>query len=416
MILAILLSLFSSWFVMRWYLGNTLAEYFNPEEARMDTARTAVSLAPNDPLTHWRLANYLHKQRPPDEIFQAVSEYEKAVSLSPNDYRYWMELGEALEQAGEHERAEKALREAVRLAPSYAYPRWYLGNLLVRIDRYEEAFEQLRRASEANNEFQPQLFNLAWQLNKDDFQSMVNAIGPGSATRAKFAEYLVARSRFDEGLRLWNTLSDAEKRENRESAESLVASLVKLKRFHTAVEIWNSIAPSPSYHAHIGKFMDPGFENNIAHGETNPFSWQVPTLQQVQIGITPSLGHSGSRSLRVFFQVRTNLDGMPLSQLVPVQPNTQYNFECFIRTEKLVSASTPLIGLDDALTDIPLAISAAAPSANNDWQRITLSVKSGPKTEALRLKVYRGGCGAESPVCPIFGTVWYDDFDLKPAK
>ena len=349
MILAILLSLFSSWYVMRWYIGNTLAEYFNPEEARLDTARTAVSLAPDDPLTHWRLANFIHKQLPPDQILQAVSEYEKAVSLSPNDYRYWMELGEALEQAGEHERAEKALREAVRLAPSYAYPRWYLGNLLVRTDRYEEAFEQLRRASDANNEFQPQLFNLAWQLNKDDFQSLVNAIGPSPATRAKFAEYLVARSRFDEGLRLWNTLSDAEKRENRESANSLVASLVKLKRFHTAVEIWNSIAPSPSYHAHIGKFMDPSFENNIAHGRNATLLvGRYLRSQQVQIGITPSLGHSGSRSLRVFFQVRTNLEGTPLAQLVPVQPNTQYNFECFVRTEKLVSASTPIVVLEDA--------------------------------------------------------------------
>jgi hypothetical protein len=27
----------------------------------------------------------------------------------------------------------------------------------------------------------------------------------------------------------------------------------------------------------------------------------------------------------------------------------------------------------------------------------------------------RNSC-PDSPVCPIFGTVWYDDFDLKPRK
>ena len=45
-----------SYFVVRWYLGNTLAEYFNPTQSNLDVARMAVSLAPGDPLTHWRIA------------------------------------------------------------------------------------------------------------------------------------------------------------------------------------------------------------------------------------------------------------------------------------------------------------------------------------------------------------------------
>src|SRR5882762_8291139 len=172
MTLTVLLALFASWFVVRWYLGDTIAEYFHPENNRVETARMAVNLAPNDPLPHWRLGNLAQKELPPDQISLAVTEYEKAVSLSPNDYRLWMEFGEALEQAGESDKAERALREAVKLAPSYAYPRWYLGNLLVRTDRYAEGFTELQRASEANEQFQSQLFNLAWQLNKDDFNAL----------------------------------------------------------------------------------------------------------------------------------------------------------------------------------------------------------------------------------------------------
>ena len=60
----------------------------------------------------------------------------------------------------------------MKLAPSYAYPRWYLGNLLLRTDRYEEGFAELQRASEENGQFQSQLFNLAWQLNKNDFDAL----------------------------------------------------------------------------------------------------------------------------------------------------------------------------------------------------------------------------------------------------
>lgn len=415
MLLTISVALFASWFVVRWYIGNTLAEYF-PEETSTETAQMAVFLAPNDPLPHWRLGNIIHKRLPPDRISAAVAEYTKAVSLSPNDYRFWMELGQALEQAGEQEQAENALREAVRLAPSYSYPRWYLGNLLVRAGRYPEAFVELRMASDANLDLKPQLFNLAWQINKDNFESLTAAVGSDPGTRAEFANYLLARGRVDEGLRFWNSLDEIEKRSNRAAADEIIESLIKAKHFNRAVEIWNSIAPGPAYHAGIGRILDPGLENNLAHGPSTPFGWQVPTLQQVQTGITTALGHSGSRSLRIFFQVRSNLESVNAAQLISVASNTQYDFECYIKTEKLVSASTPIVALADATNGEQLTESAPAPNGSSDWQRISLSFKTAPNTEAVVLSISRRSCGAENPICPIFGTVWYDDFDLKPRK
>jgi Flp pilus assembly protein TadD len=415
MTLTVLLALFASWFVVRWYVGNTIAEYFHPEDHRLEIAQMAVGLAPNDPLPHWRLANLAQQELPPDQISLVVSEYEKAVSLSPNDYRLWMDFGASLEQAGEFEKAEKALREAVKLAPSYGYPRWLLGNLLIRTDRYEEGFAELRQAGAANEEFQSQLFNLAWQLNKDDFDALGAAVGTAPGIRAAFAEYLVKRGRYDEGLRFWNTLAETEKRESRDAANSIITMLIANQRYHQAMEIWNEVAPGPAYNAELGHILDPGFENNLAHGPGAVFGWQVQSNSQVQIGIDANQGHSGSRSLRLFFQVRTHIDTINVTQLVPVQPNTEYDFECYVKTDKLESAETPVIVIANAGDDVPLAGSASAPSGSNDWQRVSLTFKTGPKTEAVKVKMLRNSC-PESPVCPIFGTVWYDDFDLKPRK
>src|SRR5438876_2202027 len=109
-VLLMVLALVWSWFVVRWYIGNTMAEYFDPEEGPISSLRTAASLAPNDPLPHWRLGEIVQKKSPPDQLGQAIQEYGKAVSLSPNDYRFWMSLGTALEEYGDPERAEKALR------------------------------------------------------------------------------------------------------------------------------------------------------------------------------------------------------------------------------------------------------------------------------------------------------------------
>lgn len=413
--LTVVLALFASWFVVRWYLGNTIAEYFHPEDHRLETAQMAVGLAPNDPLPHWRLGNLVQKELPPDQISLVVAEYEKAVALSPSDYRFWMDFGSALEQAGDFEKAEKALREAVKLAPSYAYPHWYLGNLLIRTDRYTEGFAELLLASEANDQFQPQLFNLAWQVNKGDFDALRAAVGNAPGMRAMFAKYLVERNRYDEGLRLWNTLTETEKRESRFAADPMISSLITNQRYHTAMQIWNEVAPGPSYHAEAGHILDRGFEDNLAHGPGAVFGWQVQSNSQTQIGIDAGQGHTGSRSLRVYFQVRTHVDVINVSQLVPVEPNTQYDLECYVKTERLESASTPSVVIANAADDAVLAGSASAPSGSNGWQPISLSFKTGPKTEAVRVKILRSSC-PESPVCPIFGTVWYDDFDLKSRK
>lgn len=416
LLLTVLLALTAAWFAMRWYVGNTLAEYFNPEDARLQTAQNAVSLAPSDPLTHWRLGDFIHKRLPPDQISKAVAEFERAVSLSPHDYRYWTAWGQALEQAGEYEKAEKAQIEAVRLAPAYSFPRWHLGNFLLRRGRYEEAFLQLRQASEANEDFRPQLFAAAWQVYGDDFEALQTAIGYRPDTRAQFALHLIQRFRFDEGLRIWNTLSDSEKKAHLSVADSIIASLITSKHFGTAAELWNQVAPDATYRAELGQIVDPGFESNISHSPSFLFGWQVPDVPEIQTGITTNTGHNSSRSLRMFFQVRSTVAPIAITQLVMVRPNTSYSLECYTKTEDLMSASTPAVIIEDTVDGAQLAVSARLPTGDNDWSQVSLSFNTGPKTEAIRIKIYRAQCDQENPVCPIFGTAWYDNFDLKYAK
>jgi tetratricopeptide (TPR) repeat protein len=399
-------------FVVRWYLGNTIAEYFVMEENSIEAAKRAESLAPRDPLTHWRLADVLLKKLPPDQLAQVTAEYEEAVRLSPNDYRLWMALGLGLEQLGDTRRGEEALRQATELAPSYVYPHWYLGNLLLRTDRYDEGFAELRRASDADPEFRPQLFNLAWQVYNPDFDALKIAVGSTAEARAGLTLYLFGLQRFDDGLRLWNSLNESEKRANISAGLSIVSSLTGAQRFHDAMHIWNELAPDESSRASTERIMDGGFEDDITHGPEAVFGWQVKQANQMQIGIDPSHAHTGVRSLRLLFQVHSRLDSINISQLVPVSANTQYDFEYYVKTEKLQSGSTPVIQVVEAADSSVLASSESAGTGDNDWKRVPLSFKTGTKTQAVIVRTVREGCG-ETPVCPIFGMMWYDDFRFQ---
>ncbi len=142
------------------------------------------------------------------------------------------------------------------------------------------------------------------------------------------------------------------------------------------------------------------------------FGWQVKSVRQAQVGIDPNRGHSSTRSLRIVFQVPSRLDSVSVSQLVPVRPQTDYDFECYVKSGDLQSASTPRIEIADATDGRVVTGSESAPTGSADWQRIAFSFKTGPKTEAVTVRIIRTSCG-EDPVCPIFGTVWYDDFNFK---
>ena len=403
-----------SYYVVRWYIGNTLAEYFSPTDSGIQVANMAESMAPNDPLTHWRIAQVTQKTSPLDQQGPAIAEYEKAVSLSPYDYRFWMSLGIAHEQSGDPVKAELALKQAVALAPSYAYPHWYLGNLYLRSGRYNEAFGELRRAAEADPELLPQLFNLSWEIYSADAEALKNSVGQDSSVRAKFALYLLTQKRFEDGMRLWNVLTNEEKIKNKETAEAIVNTLKTEAKFHDALSVWNDLAYE-RFRPEVGSIFDGSFEEPISYASDTVFGWQVKNAPQMQIAIDPNKSHSGSRSLRLLFQVRANLDSINLSQLIPVQPNTDYDFECYVATEKLETGSAPQIEIVDANTGAGLFDSSMAPGGTNDWTRVNASFKTSDKTEAIMLKIIRVKCGdvEQNPVCPIFGSVWYDDFSLK---
>jgi hypothetical protein len=410
MILVLIAAGIWSYFAVSWYLGNTFAEYFDPGEGSFDIARRAVSMAPNDPLTHWRLAQVTQKNLPLDQQSQAIPEYEKAVSLSPNDYRFWMSLGTTYERAGEVTKAEQALKRAVALAPSYAYPHWFLGNLLLRNARYDEAFSELRLASEADPELRPQQFSFIWEIYKDDSEALYKAVGQSPGLRAAFAQYLIMQKRYDDGMRLWDELSNEEKKANKETAQAMITSLKNDLKFHQALKVWNDIM-NEKYRAEVGRVFDGSFEE---FGPETVFGWQVKGAPQVQIGIDPNKSHAGQRSLKLLFQVRANVETINIVQLVPVLPQTEYDFECFVSTDKLETGSAPQIVIVDANTGAYLDTSAMAPGGTNDWKPINLSFKTGEKTEGVIVTIVRVSCSNdETPVCPIFGSVWYDDFSIK---
>jgi len=406
-----------AWYGVRWGIGDTMADaaplsFADDPTGAFESAEAAARLAPQDPLAHLTLARLHYAGFDPQETPLTLREYAQAAALAPNDYLIWTETGRARAALGDVDGGIAALRRAVELAPNYAEQRWHLGNALIRAGRNDEAFAELRRAADADPyKYRPQVFNLAWQIYGPDMARVVDAVGKTPAARAQLVGVLAGRSRFDDALGVWSSLSAEEKRTQAGAGASLARTLYGRGQYQRALQV---LGESGAQDVAPEKISNPGFESDIAQAGAQLFGWQVTPTPGAQVVIDTHAAHGGRRSLRVLFNASGQIDFRSVSQLVAVEPSTHYRLTYFVRTEDLKSVAMPLAFAADASTpEAPLGASAPAPSGTSDWQQVAFELTTGPKTEAVVVRITRAGC--PEGACPIFGKIWYDDFDLQRA-
>lgn len=410
-LIPMLLAIIVGWFCLRWQVGATVSEVATTGEApNLELARVAARWAPDDPFVHWRLGAAARRAFTANNAQETVREFEVAVRLSPNDYRYWEELGRALETTGDRVGAEKALRRATFLAPNYYHPHWRLGNLLLRSNRYEEAFQHLFRAAQANEELWPQVINLAWQAYDGDVDRIANEACKEPNARVLFATYLVGLKHYDDALRLWKTLTPDVQAKVLSPGRTLRNVLFTAKQFRAALEVHRDLEP------HVPDpevFSNGGFEESITLPVASLFGWTMGSNVQAQISIINE-GHGGQRSMQLVLSATNRLDRINASQTIVVQPNTKYRLEFYARTDDLNSASTPVVTIFDPKYGKGIASSAALPTGTNGWQKYSVDFTMSDG-DGIVMMIGCLPCSV-GDICPIFGTVWYDDFILQRAS
>ena len=78
-----------------------------------------------------------------------------------------------------------------------------------------------------------------------------------------------------------------------------------------------------------------------------------------------------------------------------------------------VRASVVLAALLSSACGSDAVSSPTAPSGTNGWQKVTLDFKTSAKGDAIIVRLSRAACSEQDQICPIFGTIWYDDFSLQ---
>lgn len=398
-----------AWFAVRWQIGNMFAELTSPNEPNAkEISRVAVDLAPSDPLANWLAASLEKDIYTPEKIDASVRLFEDVVRMSPYDFRWWIELGRAFEQADQPERAEKAFLRATELAPSYTYPRWQLGNFYLRQNRSDEAFDELRKATQNNLTYRDQVFSLAWEYFDQDPAKVESLVSDDPDVRMSLALFYAARARAADSLRIWNTLSDEQKANHPEYSRIILQGLYDRRFVRQALAFARQGGIDPD--AEPESITNAGFEKVIGNSDDTYFGWKIVRGEpKVDITSDSSVKHSGTRSLRLSFKGYSKPQFFNLSQIVVVEAGRRYRLALWVRTEGLKSGGPPVIEVGNVVDNKLIAASAPLPTGTNDWQQVFVDFTAPTESEGVSIWTSRAYCGE---MCPITGIVWYDDLSL----
>ena len=362
-------------------------------------ANEAIQLSPSDPEAHRARAAVLNRLQMPGE---AVKSLEIAATLRYRDDYLWIELGNTKEDLGNAAGALAAMDQAVRWAPYYAHTHWQRGNLLLRMGQPVDAFAELRKAAAANQTYFPNLIDLAWGVSQGDVKATEDLIGiTNDNERLALIRFLAGKGEGNEVLHQSRLLSRPLFPEN---SKEIVRLLLSAKAFREASELWGGSGPP---------ILNASFEDPFVLNDTG-FDWIIPQQSRNRLAIDVSEKLEGTNSLRI----RLDGDWTPgtplLSQTIIVEPETRYRLSFSVKTKDLITGGPPVMIVSDATNNQLLGKSENLPTATSPWTQLNFDFTTLPTSQAAVIRLERNNC--DSSPCPIFGTLWLDQFHMEQTK
>lgn len=404
---AALLSLFvcviGIWFSSQVGYARMLAKYASLTGNAM-AGDKALQLSPLDAQVHSARATVFYNGNLASE---AASQLELAVSLRPHDDSLWLRLG-VLRDELHHTGALAAFNEAVRLAPYYGHPKWQRGNYLLRSGRYDEAFEDLRIAAESNQSLVPSLIDLAWGVSRESPQQTERWAGINNdGKRVAFARFLASHGKASAALDQFHSSRIV----SLEARRALMSDLINAHAFREAFEIWRGMERADDRRTAI---HNGGFEVSNTFDDSG-FGWRFAHASQgARMSFDGNQPLEGKKSLLVSFLGYSEPHTVLLSQLLLVEPHKHYEVRFDVRTENLLTGGLPLITINGATGNKNvLGQSTAIGFESSALQSLKFDFRTNEE-DAVELRLQRKPCN--NAPCPIFGSLWLDNFAIEEVK
>jgi Flp pilus assembly protein TadD len=366
------------------------------------SANEALNLNTSNPDAHKTRGLMLSKK---GEYREAFEHFDRALSLRENDYLLWLRRGFTRYKLGDFAGAESDYRQAVALAPEYAQPYRYLGRLLLKENRFEEAFSNLSRAAELDDSLMREVLHLARKTYPGDAAAIERAVAPKTPeAKKRTALYLIKYNMTAEAVNLLTSGDIGDK-----EANDLIDTLISSNEIHLAFDVWKKkyqISPTAE-----NLLLDGDFEEISTESDAG-FGWQInQDDSKVNISINSKEGFSGSRGLHLQFEGDSDPNAHLIWQLIPVTAGKNYRLTFAGYSEDLVTGGAPFVAVLDAAGDQAIAESTVINNGKGEWRQFEINFTAPDRSEGVIVGIKRRKC--KNNPCPAFGSVYFDNFDLR---
>jgi hypothetical protein len=339
---------------------------------------------------------------------EAISDFRTAVYLNPYESQYWLDLASAYHVAGHIDEQAQSVEQAVEADPTTPNVAWAAANFFLIQGNLGKALPCFRTVLANDPDAVDSTLQICWRATGNANQIFDQALPRRTDLYLSFLRLLVFKQEVIPAENAWDHLIGLRQPFPPKLAFPYFQLLLAKQEVNAAKTAWQQLAQvdqeiQPYLPSRENLIVNGGFEENLLNGG---FDWWYGSNPHAALALDTDRFYGGTRSLSVTFDGR-NAPDAGIAQLIPVKPDTDYEFSAESRTQDIDSASGPRFAITDAYTTTVSYVLTDDLLGTNPWHRQQARFHTGPGTNLLFLKVIR------QPAAPLIrGKLWIDDLRL----
>jgi hypothetical protein len=377
-----------------------------------DAIQTAMRWDRANPEYYDALGNFMHLYADGGNSNEIVQLYQRATRLSPQDARYWADLGAGYDWAGRSDDALDAFQQARKLFPNSPEINWRLANFYVRAGKIPAALDTLRIVLLGDSTAGRRVFTLATNATSDR-EAILEMLPPQAPVFFDYLNFRIEKGDIAGAEEVWARILQLNLPFDLRNAFPYFDALIQHRELRQLTETWSALAERfPAQMRPRASSPDlvtnGGFEFDVLNGG---FDWRVTPTEGAVVSLDSAGAFEGARALRIAFNGSRNIDYGHVYQYVPVEANTRYRFSSYIRVQGITTDSGPRLQVCDAYNVGHVFAATGNLVGTSGWSEQHAEFTTSADTRLLLVKVVRPASNKLDN--RIGGTVWIDNVHLK---
>jgi len=362
----------------------------------------AVRLVPDNAQYHNSLGHLLYKNGQPQQAFE---QYRIATSLNRHNADYWIDLASMASTSLDNGAQATAMDRAIQADPKNPLVASDAADFFLVRGEAEKALREFRVLIEedSTNAYKA----LQHCLHIADVDTILKeSLPPQPAAYLTFVDLLITKNDSLGAAKAWDALVRLGHPVDTARALLYVDYLISQRDVSHAGQVWNQVMALNNLPSYLpgsdNLIVNPSFDSDIMNGG---FDWRYRRHANVDVALDPSAFHTGHRSLAVTFD-GPGIAETGISQLIPADPGTEYEFSAYFKSDKMDGAGGPRLTIEDAYSGATYFQSDELKNSEL-WREVSgnFTIPLDAKLVALRLV-------RVPPESPIRGKLWIDNLHL----